>query len=78
MTARYDVGQRVKIKPAEGESQAARDSNISPYAGQVGEVTNYYWIRPSPNDVFYIYTVKLGDEPAEITLHEDELDPLIG
>ena len=75
MEPKYDIGQKVKIKPSDEDPQSPRDSDIHPYAGQVGEVTNYYWISPRQNEVFFIYTVRVEEPYKEITLYEDELEP---
>ncbi len=74
MESKYKIGQRVIAKPVKNQTLSARDSGIAQYAGQSGIVTDYYWIRPSAGQVFYIYTVKMGDGQEEIVLYEDELD----
>ena len=73
MEPKYEIGQKVTIKPVKNHSQSARDSDIGQYAERSGTVTNYHWISPTGNQVFYIYTVKIGAEQKEIVLHEDEL-----
>ena len=74
MDPRYDIGQKVKVKPADEQLQSPRDSDIHQYAGQIGEVTNYYWISPRQDEFFYIYTVRVETAYKEITLYEDELE----
>jgi len=73
MEPKYKIGQRVIAKPVQNQSLSARDSDIGQYAGQSGIVTNYYWIRPNAGQVFFIYTVKMGERQAEIVLYEDEI-----
>lgn len=75
MTPQYKIGQKVIITPVKNQLLSPRDSNLEPYAGQVGEVTDYHWIRPNTANVaFYIYTVRIGAGQKEAVLHEDELE----
>lgn len=74
MAAKYSVGQKVKIKTACGQQSSPRDSAIDAYAGQIGEVSSFYWISPHNSKIFYIYTVRVGKSYQEIALHEDELE----
>ena len=73
MEPKYKLGQKVIIKPVKNQSLSARESDIGQYAGQSGIVTDYYWIRPSAGEVFFVYTVKIGDSEKEIVLYEDEM-----
>jgi hypothetical protein len=73
MESKYKIGQRVIAIPVKGQALSARSSGIEQYAGQSGIVTDYYWIRPSAGQVFFIYTVKMGDGKEEIVLYEDEI-----
>ena len=73
MESKYKIGQRVIAKPVKSQSLSARDSSIEQYVGQSGIVTDYYWIRPDAGQVFYIYTVKMGDGQEEVVLYEDEI-----
>lgn len=77
MASKYEIGQKVIITPVQNQRLSLRGSGIEPYAGQSGEVTDYYWIRPNTGEVFYIYTVRMETDRREITLHEDELAPYI-
>jgi len=78
MVPKYLIGQKVKIKPADSERDASpRDCAIDAYAGQIGEITNYYWISPRVGEVLYIYMVRVGTGYKEIALHEDEIEALI-
>ena len=78
MAPKYSIGQKVKIKPVGGERDASpRGCTIDAYAGQIGEVTNYYWISPRSSEVFYIYTIRVGTGYKEIALHEDEIEAYI-
>jgi hypothetical protein len=73
MAARYKKGQRVTIVSARGQSASAGDADIEPYIGYSGEIVDYYWIRPGTK-VFYIYSVRIGDNKKEIVVHEDEIE----
>jgi hypothetical protein len=73
MEPKYKLGQKVIIKPVKNRLSSARESDVGQYAGQSGIVTDYYWIRPSAGEVFFVYTVKIGDSEKEIVLHEDEM-----
>jgi len=72
MAPKYEIGQKVIITPVRNQHLSPRDSNIEPYAGQSGTVTDYYWISRGA-EVFYIYTVRIGNDDKEVVLHEDEL-----
>ena len=75
MAPKYKIGQKVIITPVKNQHLSPRDSDLEPYAGQVGEVTDYHWISPSTTvGVFYIYTVRIGTGHKEVVLHEDELE----
>jgi hypothetical protein len=74
MAQKYSIGQKVRIKPIGGVYISPRDSAIDEYAGQIGKVTNYYWISPRGSEVFYIYMVRVGTGNKEIVLHEDEIE----
>ena len=73
MEPKYKIGQRVIAKPVKSRTLSARDSGIEQYAGQSGIVADYYWIRPDASEVFFIYTVKMGDGQEEVVLYEDEM-----
>jgi len=73
MEPKYKLGQKVIIKPVKNQLSSARESDVGQYAGQSGIVTDYYWIRPSAGEVFFVYTVKIGDSEKEIVLYEDEM-----
>ncbi len=71
---KYMVGQKVIIRPASEKSLTERENDISRYAGQVGEVSNYYWMNPPSGQVFYIYNVRVGINRKEIAVYEDEIE----
>ena len=73
MEPKYKIGQKVIVKKLKSKSSGVRDSGVSQYANQTGIVTNYYFICPDWGEVFYIYTVKIGDGQKDIVLHEDEI-----
>ena len=74
MKPKYDIGQKVIVKKLESQSSNVRDSEISQYANHTGIVTNYYFIRPNWGEVFYVYTVNIGEGQKDLVLHEDEID----
>ena len=73
MEPKYKIGQKVIAIPVKSQALSARDSGVEQYAGQSGIVANYYWLRPNTGEVFFIYTVKMGDGQEEVVLYEDEL-----
>ena len=77
MFAKYEIGQKVVITPANKQQADSRDAGLEPYAGQVGEITNYHWICPNRGEFFYIYTIRLEADLTEVVLHEDELETYI-
>ena len=78
MSAKYEVGQKIRIRPMDTQQLSPRDSDIELYAGQIGEVTDYYWMSPRVSEIFYIYTIRVESHNKEIVLHEDEIEPHIG
>ena len=70
---RYVKGQKVMIQPVNEKGLTQREYDINMYAGQVGEISNYYWISPRTGQIFYIYNVRIGKERKEIVAYEDEL-----
>lgn len=73
MAPKYKTGQKVVITPVKGQLLSPRDSDLEPYAGQIGEVIHYYWLSPTRGEVFYIYTVRMETDGKEVVVHEDEL-----
>jgi len=73
MEPKYKIGQKVIVRKLKSQSSDVRGSEITQYANHTGIVTNYYFIRPNRGEVFYIYTVKIGDGQKDIVLHEDEI-----
>ena len=73
MAARYKKGQRVTIIPTKGQLASPRDADLEAYIGHSGKIVDYYWIRPG-KEVFYVYTVQIGDGEKEIVVHEDEIE----
>jgi len=74
---RYIKGQRVIIRPINEKGLTQRDYNVNEYAGQVGEIVNFYWISPRNGQVFFIYHVRVGKERKEVVVYEDELEPCL-
>lgn len=75
MTSKYAVGQKVIITPVHNQHLSPRDYDLEQYAGQIGEITDYYSITLDRGaKVFYIYTVRIGTSHKEVVLHEDELE----
>ena len=79
MTPRYEIGQKVRIRLVSNQPLSPRDSGLGQYAGQHGEVADYYWISlDRGTTVVYIYAIRVGDSREEMVLHEDELEADIG
>jgi hypothetical protein len=74
---RYVTGQKVIIRPVNEVGMSQRENDINKYAGQVGEISRYYWISPRTGQVFYIYNVRVGKSKKEIVVHEDEMEPAL-
>lgn len=74
MAPRYEKGQRVIVRPVGGQIPSPRDAGLEPYAGRVGQITDFFWISKEKNEIFFLYTVRIEPEHKEIVLHEDELD----
>ena len=72
---RYAKGQKVIIKPITEKGITQREENVNEYAGQVGEITKFYYISPRTGQLFFIYNVRVGKERKEIAVYEDELQP---
>lgn len=71
MPASYEIGQEVIIKPVSQHSLSLRDASMLPYTGQTGTISNYYSMAPPSGEVFYLYTVRVGNK--EIVVYEDEI-----
>ncbi len=74
---KYVVGQKVIIQPVSEQGATKRENEINQYAGQVGEISNFYWINPRNGQVFYMYNVQVGEHRKEIAVYEDELEPCL-
>jgi hypothetical protein len=77
---RFAKGQKVIIKPVNESGLTQREDSVKEYAGQTGEITNFYWINPRAEQIFYIYRVRVGKEKEqkkEIVVYEDELQPAL-
>ncbi len=74
MNSKYEIGQKVVVRPVNNQVLSPVDSTIEPYIGQIGRVTEYYWISPHAGKVFYVYTVRMGMDNKKIVLHEDEIE----
>ena len=72
MASKYEIGQKIIVTPVK-KHLSPGSSDIESYAGQNGEIIDYYWIRPNTGEVFYIYTARMETDRREIALHEDEL-----
>ena len=78
MAPKYEIGRKVIIAPGKNQKLSPRDSDIEPYAGQIGEIIDYYWISPNRGEMFYIYTIRMETDGKEVVLHEDELEAYAG
>ena len=74
---KYLKGQKVIIQPVGGQVITQREDDLSQYAGQVGEIADFYWISPRNGQIFYIYNVKVGEKKREIAVYEDEIEPCL-
>jgi|WetSurMetagenome_2_1015567.scaffolds.fasta_scaffold104498_3 hypothetical protein len=75
---RFSKGQKVLIKAVGDKNITQREADINEFSGKVGEVTNFYFISPRTEQIFYIYKVLVGDrEKKEIVVYEDELEPVL-
>ena len=77
MDAKYIVGQKVIIQPVKENVTTLREDEVSRFAGQVGRVSDFYWISPRTGHIFYIYNVRVGRQHKEIVVYEDELEPCL-
>ena len=74
MDAKYEIGQKVIVKPVKDQPLSQRENDVDSYAGQVGEVSDFYWISPRTGQVFYIYNVRMASNRKEVVVYEDELE----
>jgi len=74
---RFAKGQKVIIKPVDEKGTTRREYSVNEYAGQVGEISGYYYISPRTGQIFFIYNVRVGKEKKEIVVYEDELGPVL-
>ena len=74
MEPKYVIGQKVIIHPVSEKGLTQRENDINTYAGQVGEISNFYSISPSAGQIFHIYNVRVGKEKKEIVVYEDEME----
>jgi hypothetical protein len=75
---RFIKGQKVIIKPVTENGTTQRQYNVNEYAGQVGEITRFFYISPRSEQIFFIYNVRVGKQvKKEIVVYEDELEPVL-
>ena len=74
---RFVKGQKVLIKPVDEKGTTRREYSVNEYAGQVGEISGYYYISPRTGQIFFIYNVRVGKEKKEVVVYEDELEPVL-
>ena len=74
---RFAKGQKVIIKPVDEKSTTGREYAVNEYAGQLGEISDYYYINPRTEQIFFIYHVRVGKEKKAIVVYEDELEPVL-
>ena len=73
MLTKFKIGDKVTTKKSVSKQNfSTRDYALNKNAGQIGEITDYYWIRPPNGENFYLYTVKVGTNSKDIVLYEDE------
>jgi len=71
---KYAVGQKIIIRPTGEKNVSQRENDINLYAGQIGEISDYYWMSPRTGQVFYIYNVRVGVNRKEMVVYEDEIE----
>ena len=71
---RFAKGQKVIIKPVSEGGLTQRENSVNEYAGQTGEISNFYWISPRIEQIFFITGVQVQSKEAkkEIVVYEDE------
>jgi len=74
MDPKYTIGQKVIVKPVADQPLSQRENDIENYAGQIGEISDFYWISPRTGQVFYIYNVRMDTSRKEVVVYEDELE----
>jgi hypothetical protein len=74
MGPKFSIGQKVIIQPVSEKGLTQRESDVSTYAGQVGQVSNFYSISPNAGQIFHMYKVKVGTQRKEIVVYEDEME----
>ena len=74
---KYAIGQKVKIQPVSEQGVTTREDEVNRYAGQIGQVADFYWISPRTGQIFYIYNVRIGSKRKEVVVYEDELEPAL-
>jgi hypothetical protein len=74
MGPKFAIGQKVIIHPVSEKGLTQRDSDLVTYAGQMGQVANFYSISPSAGQIFHMYKVRVGMEKKEIVVYEDEME----
>jgi hypothetical protein len=70
---KFKIGQKVTVRKLKADKSELRDSTINKYVNKTGIITNYYFISPRWGEVFYIYTVQIGQGQKDVALHEDEI-----
>jgi hypothetical protein len=74
---RFGKGQRVVIKPVDEKGVTKREYAVNEFAGEVGEISDFYYMNLRSGQVFFIYNVRVGKEKKEIVVYEDELEPVL-
>ena len=74
---RFIKGQKVIIKPVDEKGTTRREYSVNEYAGQVGEISDFFYISPRTGQIFFIYNVRVGRERKEVVVYEDELEPAL-
>jgi hypothetical protein len=77
ISPRFVKGQKVVIKPVDEKGVTKREFDVNEFAGEVGEISNYYYINVRTGQVFFIYHVRVGKDKKEIVVYEDELEPVL-
>ena len=75
MGPKFAIGQKVVIQPVSEKGLTQRESDLTTFAGQIGQISDLYSISPSAGQIFHMYKVRVGSEKKEIVVYEDEMEP---
>jgi hypothetical protein len=71
---KYAIGQKVIIHPVDEKGLTQRETDVTSFSGQIGQIANFYSISPTAGQIFHIYKVRVGKDKKEIVVYEDEME----